>query len=164
MTAGLPGTGIGGIFYLLLAVCMPAREFIRTVRGKTNLKRWGFITLQLLIVLGIILAIWGEVWLLNSLLLWLWTTIEISGPVITTGQSFNEAKVLVFASAYMSFISLAFVITGVHILRFFVRRSRPSPDRKVYLERPIKPKNQRHRAISNRHRHVGIGILTPARG
>jgi hypothetical protein len=143
MTAGLPGTGIGGIFYLFLAICMPAREFICTVRGKTNLKRWGFIMLQLLIVLGIISAMGGEVWLLNSLLLWLWKSIEVSGPVITAHQSFNEAKVLVFASAYMSFISLSFVITGVHILRFFVRRSRPSPERKVYVKRPIKPKSHR---------------------
>lgn len=143
MTAGLPGTGIGGIFYLFLAICMPAREFICTVRGKTNLKRWGFITLQLLIVLGIISAMGGEVWLLNSLLVWLWTTIEVSGPVITTGQSFNEAKVLVFASAYMSFISLAFVITGVHILRFFVRRPRPTSLRKIHVKQPIKPKSHR---------------------
>ena len=143
MMVGLPGTGIGGIFYLLLAVCMPAREFIYTIRGKTNLKRWGFITLQLLFVLGIISAMGAEVWLLNGLLWWLWATIEISGPVVTAHQSLNEAKLLVFASAYMSFISLSFVILGVHILRFFIRRPRLNPKRKVYGEHSIKPKSRR---------------------
>lgn len=124
MTVGLPGTGIGGIFYLLLAVCMPAREFIRTLKGNTNLKRWGFITLQLLFVAGVISAMWGEVWLLNGLLLWLWGTFHISGPLLMASQSFNETKILAFTSAYLSFISLAFVITMMHVLRFFVHRSR----------------------------------------
>jgi hypothetical protein len=164
MTVGLPGTGIGGIFYLLLAVCMPVREFIRTLKGKTNLKRWGFIMLQLLFVIGVISALWGEVWLLNGLLLWLWGTIKISGPVLMASQSFNDTKMLAFTSAYLSFISLAFVITGTHVLRFFVHRSRPTRGKEVYVKRPIKPKSRRHIAISNQHRHVGVGILTPARG
>lgn len=143
MTVGLPGTGIGGIFYLLLAVCMPAREFICTIRGKTNLKRWGFITLQLLIVLGIISAMWGEVWLLNGILLWMWGTFKISGPVLMASQSFNETKVLAFTSAYLSFISLAFVITAMHVFRFFIRWSRPTSLRKINVKQPIKPECKR---------------------
>jgi hypothetical protein len=164
MTVGLPGTGIGGIFYLLLAVCMPAREFIRTLKGKTNLKRWGFIMLQLLLVIGVISAMWGEVWLLNGILLWLWGTIKISGPVLMASQSFNDTKMLAFTSAYLSFISLAFVITGTHVLRFFVHRSRPTLGRMGHVERPVKPNIKRTRAVSKQPRHVEIGILTAAQG
>jgi hypothetical protein len=135
MTVGLPGTGIGGIFYLLLAICMPAREFVRTIKGKTNLKRWGFIILQLLFVVGVISAMWAEVWLLNGLLIWLWGSFKISGPLLMASQSFNETKILAFTSAYLSFISLAFVITAMHVLRLVVRWSRQN-------KTAIKPKNR----------------------
>lgn len=33
MTAGLPGTGIGGLFYLLSALFMPIRELWRAAKG-----------------------------------------------------------------------------------------------------------------------------------
>ncbi len=164
MTVGLPGTGIGGIFYLLLAVCMPAREFIRTLKGKTNLKRWGFIMLQLLFVFGVISAMWGEVWLLNGLLLWLWGTIKISGPLLMASQSFNDTKVLAFTSAYLSFISLAFVIAGMHVLRFFVRRSRSTAGKTGRLNQQVKPKSRRSDAISEQYRSVRSGILSTAQG
>lgn len=98
--------------------------------------------LQLLFVLGVISAMWGEVWLLNGALLWLWGTLKISGPVLMASQSFSDTKVLALFSAYMSFISLAFVITSVHVLRFFVRRSRPTFGRTGYVKRLIIPKNQ----------------------
>jgi hypothetical protein len=34
MTAGLPGTGIGGLYYLLLVALMPLRELGRALRGQ----------------------------------------------------------------------------------------------------------------------------------
>jgi hypothetical protein len=123
MTVGLPGTGIGGIFYLLLAICMPAKEFISTIKGKTTLKRWCFIALQLSFVIGVITAIWGEVWLLNGMLIWTWKYLKVNGPLLMAEQSFDNTKILACASAYMSFISLAFVITLTHVVRLIVRWS-----------------------------------------
>jgi len=124
MTVGLPGTGIGGIFYLLLAVCMPVREFVRTLRGRTNLRRWGFIALQLLLVFGIIAAMWSELWILNQLLIWTWGTLKVNGPLLTVQRAFYQTKFMATASATASFVSLTFVIAGVHILRFLVHRGR----------------------------------------
>lgn len=124
MTVGLPGTGIGSIFYMLLAVCMPVMEFGRTLKGRTNLKRWFFVVLQVLFVIVIITALWSEVWLLNKSLAWLWGTLKVNGPLLVAEQSFRQTKVVAMASASASFISLAFVITGVHVLRFFVHRGR----------------------------------------
>ena len=34
MVVGLPGTGIGGIFYILLAFMMPVREAFLSITGK----------------------------------------------------------------------------------------------------------------------------------
>ena len=38
--AGLPGTGLGGLFYLLLAFWMPFAELPRTLRGRSSRARW----------------------------------------------------------------------------------------------------------------------------
>jgi hypothetical protein len=123
MTVGLPGTGIGGIFYLLLAIWMPIRESARTLKGRTNLRRWGFITLQLLFVLGVVTAMWSELWLLNQMLIWTWGTLKINGPLFITERTFTQTKFMVLASASASFVSLTFVITSVHVLRFFVHQN-----------------------------------------
>jgi hypothetical protein len=124
MTAGLPGTGIGGLFYLLLAVCMPLREFCRTIEGKTSLRRWGFILLQILFVLTILSSMWGEVWLLNQGILGLRRDLGINCVLVNGTLAFQQTKALAFAYASASFISLAFIVLLVHVLRFFVHRAR----------------------------------------
>ena len=135
MTVGLPGTGIGGVFYMLLAVCMPVMEFVRTLKGRTNLKRWFFVALQLLFVFGVIAVMWSELWLLNKSLALLWGTLKVNGPLIVVDQTFRQTKIMAMASASASFVSLTFVITGVHVLRFFVHRGR----RKIKLTAPKSP-------------------------
>ena len=44
--AGLPGTGIGGLFYLLLALAMPFVEVVRSVRGRRGPSRWRLVLTQ----------------------------------------------------------------------------------------------------------------------
>lgn len=139
MTVGLPGTGIGSIFYMLLAVCMPLMEFGRTLKKQTNLKRWFLVFLQLLFVIVIITALWSEVWLLNKALAWLWGTLHVNGPLLGAEPTLKQTKVMAITSASASFISLTFVITSVHVLRFFVHRSRANHGRRGRVERMIKP-------------------------
>jgi hypothetical protein len=135
MTAGLPGTGIGGIFYLLLAIAMPIRELFRAAQGKTNLKRWGLICLQLLFVAGIFVTMWGEVWALNSIFLWLCQSYGINCPLISNNShAFEQTKSIAIASGMASFISLAFVLISTHILYLWIKyagqvklRFRPTP-------------------------------------
>lgn len=56
MTAGLPGTGLGGLFYLVLSLLMPLRELYLTTRGRSSRARWRIVSTQLAIALGIIAA------------------------------------------------------------------------------------------------------------
>lgn len=128
MVAGLPGTGIGGIFYLLLAVFMPVREFSRMIQKRTNLNRWCFIALQLGFVFGIISLIWVEVWGLNHIVMRL-CHIFRTNDIATIGifdekLTFHQAKIMAYASASGGFISLGFVFICVHMLRLFVHRSK----------------------------------------
>src|SRR5687767_10078155 len=55
MTVGLPGAGIGGLFYLAATLLLPVRSLIRRRRGQAHL---------VLLALGIIGSLWLAGWLL----------------------------------------------------------------------------------------------------
>jgi hypothetical protein len=58
VTAGLPGTGIGGLFYLISALLMPFREAFRALAGRGDRAR-GQVALQ---QGGLAVTILGAVW------------------------------------------------------------------------------------------------------
>ena len=67
MNVGLPGTGLGGLFYLLAALLMPIVELIRTIRsGKANRRRWRMAVSQAALAGGIIAGLWGTAWCANQ--------------------------------------------------------------------------------------------------
>jgi hypothetical protein len=55
--AGLPGTGLGGLFYLLLAFWMPVAELPKTLRGQSSRARWRRIGTQFALACGIVAAV-----------------------------------------------------------------------------------------------------------
>ena len=57
MFAGLPGIGLGTLFYVLMALGMPFVELIRVAQGTSSLARWKRIARQVLHAFGIILSI-----------------------------------------------------------------------------------------------------------
>ena len=57
MFAGLPGIGVGTLFYILLAFAMPFTEAYRLVRGQSSVARWLRIARQLLHSVSIVLSI-----------------------------------------------------------------------------------------------------------
>ena len=58
-TAGIPGTGLGGLFYLLLAFWMPLAELSRTLRGRSSRERWRHVGTQFALACGIVAAVGG---------------------------------------------------------------------------------------------------------
>ncbi len=56
---GLPGTGLGGLFYILLAIWMPVTELHRTLRGGSSLARWRQVGTQFALACGIVAATTG---------------------------------------------------------------------------------------------------------
>ena len=116
MVAGLPGTGIGGIFYLLSAVCMPIREIPRLIRGKSSFRRWKLIMKQ-----------WG---LSSGIMIGFWITGVVLAMLIpskiylekTSSHNVLKIKPLMIA-LFVLFVVLAFV----EISRFFI----PKPN-KIY--------------------------------
>jgi hypothetical protein len=41
MSAGLPGFGLGGLFFVICALLAPGVELVRTARGRSSLAAWG---------------------------------------------------------------------------------------------------------------------------
>ena len=65
MIAGLPGTGISGLFYILSALWMPIAEFTRFLRGKERHSTWKLVFSQVALAGGILAALSGTAALLD---------------------------------------------------------------------------------------------------
>lgn len=112
MFAGLPGTGLGGLFYALLILLMPLREL--WLRGRQG--RWRFIARQWALLGGILLGLSLEAWLLASLM----------GPALVEdgrlgGTSVVAADHVIPALALAPLVTLAVVVLGVHGARLALR-------------------------------------------
>lgn len=57
MIAGLPGTGISGLFYILSAFWMPVAETVRFLRGRERQSNWKLVFSQFALASGILLIL-----------------------------------------------------------------------------------------------------------
>jgi hypothetical protein len=57
--AGLPGTGLGGLFYVLLALWMPVAELHATVQGSSSRASWRLVGTQFALACTIVAAVVG---------------------------------------------------------------------------------------------------------
>jgi hypothetical protein len=57
MNAGLPGLGLGGLFFILTALLAPAIELARTIRGRSSAAAWATVGRQFAIAVAMIAAI-----------------------------------------------------------------------------------------------------------
>ena len=67
MFAGLPGIGVGTLFYVLMALLMPVCEIPRVIKGTSSLARWRLIVRQLIYATGIV----ATVMFAERLLMWI---------------------------------------------------------------------------------------------
>jgi len=129
MIAGVPGTGIGGIYYVLLVAWMPVREFIRMLAGARGFRLRTIATLVVLAV-TIVGALWVEAVVLKWLLMqWLVASTPGAGGNIgrlamLRSSAAAEADAVVPMVGLVGITLLALVVMGVHVLRLLVRRSR----------------------------------------
>ncbi|HEY6225144.1 MAG TPA: hypothetical protein VIW26_15265, partial [Gemmatimonadales bacterium] len=115
MTPGIPGTGIGGLFYMLSAASLPLREGYRRVWKGTAAAPWRVIAMQQLLAAGIIGGMWTTGWLLGIL----FSTARahfVAGPATPSHNVWRTATFVV------SLATLGAVLCTVELMGMWHRR------------------------------------------
>ena len=120
MNPGLPGTGIGGLFYIVNALWMPICEIWRRSRGHTS-GRWHVVAMQFAIALGVLAAISGSLWALDSAIIHYQLTQQVAANTLAA-RSMRIAALLTTTGVLMALFS------AVHLARlfFWLRGLRPA--------------------------------------
>ncbi|MBX2998763.1 MAG: hypothetical protein KF893_09665 [Caldilineaceae bacterium] len=119
MNVGLPGTGLGGLFYLLAALIMPFVEIVQTVRGRSSRTRWWLVARQWIFVSLILLVFTGEFWLLEQILT---VSQRLSPGMFTQGQQiFGTGELSPIVIALIPFVTLALLMLAIEVFALFRR-------------------------------------------
>ena len=120
MNAGLPGTGIGGVFYLVSALLMPFLELFRTLRGESGLERWVLVARQLLMAGTIMGGMWMMGLLLGMLMTWYGIEMGNVNTLAHLGQTghFGQLNVFHIAPLMISLLTLSTIYVITHMMRF----------------------------------------------
>lgn len=110
MNVGLPGTGLGGLFYLSATLAMLFVEIYITLRGKSSFKRWHLVLKQLIIAFSIIAGI-------------ILTAYLLSLTMLPKSEAVKSVQKIMHADSNYSFLlyiaPLPIIIIIVQILRLF---------------------------------------------
>jgi hypothetical protein len=114
MNPGLPGTGIGGLFYILSALWMPVCELWR-LRQRDAPRRWPLVAKQFGIAIGIIAAMTGVFWALDSVFMLKQVAAHAAGEAHAMMWSLRLSALVVTSGV------LATVLGAVHFVRLCLR-------------------------------------------
>ncbi|HUT29385.1 MAG TPA: type II secretion system protein [Sedimentisphaerales bacterium] len=118
MTVGLPGTGIGGIFYILLSAYMPLVHLRRALNGGNKPYHLKMVLSALSMSALIILSLYGEARLLLCFFDWA-ATVQGKAPGSVKFAACVPAA-LVPALAAMPFLVLLAIVVFIQIARLVV--------------------------------------------
>lgn len=115
MAAGMPGTGIGGTFYLLLVALMPLRELWVTLKGGSSVRRWLDVTRSLGLGAGICGSLYAEYRIMRVTFLWLSDNFSSSSLLHRAGQIGNTTVTPALAATAL--LVLLCIVVGLELLR-----------------------------------------------
>jgi hypothetical protein len=119
MTAGVPGTGIGGLFYLTAALLLPLRGLVSRARGARV--SWKAIAGKAALAAGVFLGIWLTGWLLGLFLAPAARTMEVAAGLRPVSLLRNE-NIVRWAALAGGFATLGLVLLAVQIARLLNRK------------------------------------------
>lgn len=124
MSVGMPGTGIGGMFYLLSALATPLSEAYRRVRRRAGsglgTGGWRPVAGQLGLAGGIVAGMWATGWLLG-------VALHAAHAVVRLPATPPASNALRTAALLLSFGTLATVLLGVELLRLWLHPGSDEP-------------------------------------
>jgi len=119
MTAGVPGTGLGGLFYILAALLLPFRCLVRSLRRQPV--DWKEALKLTALGAAVFLGIWLTGLLLGVILGPTAMTLEAAAGMSAEMRARTE-NVLRWAAVAAGFVTLAIVLLAVQIARLVARR------------------------------------------
>jgi hypothetical protein len=111
MNPGLPGAGIGGLFYILSALWMPVCELWRMRRGNAP-AQWPLVARQFAIAVGIVAAMSGVFWALDTAIMFEQVAAHAAGKAHAIWSWSVRASALMVTSGV-----LGTVLSAVHLVR-----------------------------------------------
>lgn len=128
MTAGLPGVGIGGMFYVLSAIAMPFHAAYRGVMRRRDPGladeppvRWLLVFRQLTIAVGIVAALWATGWALGALLA---EHPSALGGMESTVSGRGAPNAIKVSAIILSFGTMCIVLIAVQVARLVLNTRR----------------------------------------
>lgn len=119
MAAGIPGAGIGGLFYLASTFLLPFRSVWRRLRGRPDTITVGELAWHLSIAGGIVVGIWVAGWLLVLALPGGLASRHAAGAA--GGAALLGGSVIRLAALVAGFLTLGTVLAGVEVARLLQR-------------------------------------------
>jgi len=113
MNPGLPGTGIGGLFYILSALWMPICEVWRRSQGDAP-GQWPLVARQFGIAVGVVAAMTGVFWALDTVFMLNQAAAHAAGKLHVM-WSLRVSALLVTSGL------LSTVLSAVHLVRLCLR-------------------------------------------
>lgn len=121
MTAGLPGAGIGGLFYLAATMTLPFRSLWRRARGRSDSMSWRHHAHNVAMAAGIIAGLWVAGWLLGLVV-----PDEMLRRGVTSGfrSGGTSMRTVIPAATFATAIgTLAAVLAAVEVAHHLSRRA-----------------------------------------
>lgn len=143
MAAGLPGTGVGGMFYLISALATPLWEAYSRLRGRRS-RGWALVVAPTAIAGAILAGVWATGWLLGLAL-------TVSRRILPAAAPLHPGNLLPAVALLFSVGTLAVVLVGVELLRLWARRR---PERETTTDR-----REKRRAVAAGERRSRILLL-----
>ena len=159
MFAGLPGIGVGTLFYILMGLFMPFYELANVVRGTSSLARWRGILRQCFFAVSII----GSIMLAERVLMWILgaTSTNSLNPARLLNQELStRAPESIYAApmfaALLLLVGVLVLVELLHVINGFRRRPATAVKRERPAERlafePPRLSSAAHRRISTSER------------
>lgn len=113
MNVGLPGTGLGGIFYFLCVTAMVAIELLKRLFNKVDHYKWKIARRQFFLIGGIIFSMYAVDWYLSKIL---FQVISLSNQAPTKMLVFNGKPL------FYTFLVLVTFLIIINSLNFFIKK------------------------------------------
>lgn len=123
MTPGIPGAGIGGLFYVVSSLVLTVRHGVRRLRRRAGSDESRDVALLVVLAGGIALGVWLAGWLVGIVVSPDLLKVSRTGASAVVGGSMRVQNAVRIAAVLVGVGTLAAVMIAVELARMWQRRS-----------------------------------------